>query len=566
MISVNFKNLLTKDEVLPEVIGRDKTIRQLVQIMYRPTNHHVAIIGEPGIGKSTLVSMLATAVREGALPHLPSRMYELETSPIINLFISGENPRNFYQAMDEAISKLDGAIIVIEDIQLLSVDDPSRLELTRELFQTITKNPNVYLIVSTTETAYARTFRDDYIFGRIFSPLEIDQLSDPKIKQIVANFANSQGITIDKSAIEATVELGGKYGRGRGLPDASLRLFEEALVKMAFEDKQKITRVDIEEIISERERIPVTGLNAKSGIDLANLERGLNSRVIGQLPVMKVISRTIMNAELGLGDATRPRGSFLLLGPSGVGKTETAKTLSELVYRDTKAMVRLDMSEYSEAHTAVRLTGAPPGYVGYEEGGQLTGAIDRQPNSLVLLDEIEKAHPKLFDMFLQLLDDGRLTDSKGKTVDFTHTMVLATSNIGSQEISDASLSGVDISSPEFLRDKLMPLLLRQFRPEFINRFDAVLVYQPLSVLQLIDLAKRELAKLEDRLSSKGIRFQVADKTLQALLQKDYNPLFGARPVKRLVAQHFELPIAEMIVTGRITEPIIIDGLEPWLQR
>ncbi len=565
MISVNFKNLLTKDEVLPEVIGRDKTIRQLVQIMYRPTNHHVAIIGEPGVGKSTLVSMLSTAVREGALPHLPSKMYELETSPIINLFISGENPRNFYEAMDEAIRGLDEAIIVIEDIQLLSVDDPSRLELARELFQTITKNPNVYLIVSTTETAYARTFRDDYIFGRIFSPLEVEQLDEPKIKQIVENFATTQGVDIEESAIEATVELGGKYGRGRGLPDASLRLFEEALVKFAFENKQKITKSDIEEIISERERIPITGLNAQSGIDLANLEHNLNSRVVGQLPVMKTISRTIMNAELGLGDATRPRGSFLLLGPSGVGKTETAKTLSDLVYHDDKAMVRLDMSEYSEAHTAVRLTGAPPGYVGYEEGGQLTGAVDRQPNSLVLLDEIEKAHPKLFDMFLQLLDDGRLTDSKGKTVDFTHTMVLATSNIGSHEIVNAALAGADIADPEFLRDTLMPLLLQQFRPEFINRFDAVLVYQPLAVSQLINIAKRELQKLQGKLSSKGIKFQVTDKTLATLLQKDYNPLFGARPVKRLVAQRFELPIAEMIVTGQITGPIIIDGSEPWLQ-
>lgn len=565
MISVNFKNLLTKDEVLPEVIGRDKTIRQLVQIMYRPTNHHVAIIGEPGVGKSTLVSMLSTAVREGALPHLPSKMYELETSPIINLFISGENPRNFYEAMDEAIRGLDEAIIVIEDIQLLSVDDPSRLELARELFQTITKNPNVYLIVSTTETAYARTFRDDYIFGRIFSPLEVEQLDESKIKQIVENFATTQGVEIEESAIEATVELGGKYGRGRGLPDASLRLFEEALVKLAFENKQKIAKSDIEEIISERERIPITGLNAQSGIDLASLEHNLNSRVVGQLPVMKTISRTIMNAELGLGDATRPRGSFLLLGPSGVGKTETAKTLSDLVYHDDKAMVRLDMSEYSEAHTAVRLTGAPPGYVGYEEGGQLTGAVDRQPNSLVLLDEIEKAHPKLFDMFLQLLDDGRLTDSKGKTVDFTHTMVLATSNIGSHEIVNAALAGADIADPEFLRDTLMPLLLQQFRPEFINRFDAVLVYQPLAVSQLINIAKRELQKLQDKLSSKGIKFQVTDKTLATLLQKDYSPLFGARPVKRLVAQRFELPIAEMIVTGQITGPIVIDGSEPWLQ-
>lgn len=565
MISINFKNLLTKVDNAPEIIGRDKAIRQLVQILYRPTNHHVAIIGEPGTGKSTLVSMLSTAIREGVLPHLPSKMYELETSPIINLFVSGENPRNFYQAMDEAISKLEGAIIVIEDIQLLSVDDPSRLELTRELFQTITKNPNIYLIVSTTETAYSRIFREDYIFVRIFSPLEIDQLSANKIKQIVTNFVVSQGVEIEKPAIDATVEFGDKYGRGRGLPDAALRLFEEALVKMAFENRQKITHQDIEEIISEREKIPITGLNTQSGIDLTNLEQNLNHRVIGQLSAMKIISRTIMNAELGLADASRPRGSFLLLGPSGVGKTETAKTLSELVYHDQKSMVRLDMSEYGESHTAARLTGAPPGYVGYEEGGQLTGAVDRQPNSLVLLDEIEKAHPKLFDMFLQLLDDGRLTDSKGKTVDFTHTMVLATSNIGSQMIADAFMAGQDISDPEFLRLKLMPLLLSQFRPEFINRFDAVLVYRPLVISQLVSLAQRELSKLEARLSAKQISFRVSDEILEQLLKTNYNPLFGARPVKRLIAQHFELPVAEMLVTGRIAGAMTIDGSESWLR-
>jgi ATP-dependent Clp protease ATP-binding subunit ClpC len=563
-LSIRFRNLTVKAGTFTEVIGREAELRRLVQILLRPTHHHAAIIGEPGVGKSSLIEMLTLGISEGAIPQLPSKVYLLDTAPILSLFIAGDSLHACFDALRAQMAQLQEAIIIVEDIQLLAVDDPSRLELTLELLQAITSQTGVRLIVTTTETAFRRTFHDDYIFNRTFVPLEVTEPDMDTIAVILENAAMGQATDITPEAAALIVNLSKRYGHGRALPDAALRLFEEVVVKISFDGRKKIEASDVRDVISDREKVPLASLDAKGVAHLAGLEERLYQVIVGQRSVTKTIARTITNSQLGLGDDSRPRGSFLLLGPSGVGKTETAKVLTELVYANSKALIRLDMSEYSEPHSAVRLTGSPPGYVGYEEGGQLTGAVNRQPYSLVLLDEIEKAHPKLFDVFLQLLDDGRLTDSSGKTADFTQTLLLATSNIGSQEITSAYMDGIDVNSPAFLRSVLMPLLLNHFRPEFINRFDAILVYQPLSEPQLVALAQRELSKLGARLSPLGISFNVPNHYLADLLHQDYNPLLGARPVKRLITTHFELPLGEQITSGRLHTPTIIVGGESWL--
>lgn len=563
-VSIRLQNLTAKSNAFTHIVGREEEFKRLARILLKPTHHHAVIYGEPGVGKSSLINMLSLGIAEGALPQLPSKVYLLDTAPILSLFIAGDSLHSCFDALRAQMAQLQEAIVVVEDIQLLTADDPDRCELTMELLQTITAQPGIRLIVTTTVAAFQRTFRSNYSFNRTFASLELHTLERPVMTAVLNAAAKSMAVVLNADALDLTMQFGQKYGHDRAMPDAALRLLEETVVKAAFDGHQTITAADVRATVSEREDIPSGSLTQDHSAHLTELAPRLNRAVIGQPAALNTVARTIINALLGLRDPSRPRGSFLLLGPSGVGKTETAKALVDIVYANPKALIRLDMSEYSEPHTALRLTGSPPGYVGYEEGGQLTKAVLDQPYSLVLLDEIEKAHPKLFDVFLQLLDDGRLTDSSGKTADFTETMLFATSNIGSVEIARAFQDGIDVTNPAFLQTTLMPLLLNHFRPEFINRFDGVLVYQPLSEQQLVELARRELCKLETRLAQLHISLSVPDHILGRLVHEQYNPLFGARPVKRLVSTYFEAPLAEQIAYGHLPRPAVITGSEPWL--
>ncbi len=570
-VSIKLYDLMSaaRAEKLHDVVERDAELNRLVRMLLRPSHPHAVLVGEAGMGKTSLIEALALRLHRGQYRQLGPKMYRLNTEPIMGLLVNGDSLRQALTALRQATAPLETATIVVEDIQLLAPDDPSRLELTLALLQSLASHPGIRLIVSTTTSAYHHIFASDYVFNRTFDALELPEASTYAITRMVdlavPRLAQLGRQTIEPEAVEQAVIYGGRFGHGRALPDAAIRLLEETCTKTSLDGYDTVTARDVQDVVAERERLPIADLQTTQTDKLADLEPQLHLAVVGQAAAIRTIARTIAKSQLGLGDTTKPRGSFLLLGPSGVGKTETAKALTRLVYDNPASLVRLDMSEYSEAHAAVRLIGSPPGYVGYEEGGQLTGAIAREPYSLVLLDEIEKAHPKLFDLFLQLLDDGRLTDSSGRTVDFTETLVLATSNMGSVEIAQAAAAGVDVHSQSFMQTTLLPLLMRTLRPEFINRFDAILVYEPLRELQLVALAQRELTKLSLRLSRLGISFDVSDATLATLLRPMYNPLFGARPVKRLVATHFETPIADKLIKRELTGPVVITGTEAWLR-
>ncbi len=552
---------------LMDIVERDAELERLARILLHPTRPHAALVAEPGSGKTSLTEALALRLHQDQYRPLAPTMYRLTTEPIKQLLAAGDPLHDCLDALQAAAGRLQSAVVVIEDIQLLAAGDPGRLELTLSVLQALASQPNVRLIVTTTSQAYHGLLHDDYVFSRTFTALElqtptpaaliamVDQTS-PRLERLYHQ-------TIRAQAIAKAVEYGSRFGHGRSNPDAAIRLLEETCVKLSLEGGTEVTADDIEAVVSERERLPLSGLHQKPK-GLAELERKLTSRVIGQPSAMGTIAAGLARAGLGLADPTKPRGSFLLLGPSGVGKTETAKALAEYHYNNPYALIRLDMSEYAQEHAAVRVIGAPPGYVGYEAGGQLTGPVMRNPNSLILLDEIEKAHPKVFDLFLQLLDDGRLTDSAGHTVDFTSTLVLATSNTGSALIAKSAATGTDVTSPVFIHERLLPLLLETYRPEFINRFDAVLVFRPLAIAHLVALAQRELATLENRLSAHNLTFAVPDATLASLLGAEADPLFGARPVRRLIATHFEAPIAQALLHGRLRGPLTITGTEPWL--
>jgi ATP-dependent Clp protease ATP-binding subunit ClpA len=569
-VTIKLKDLLSSARAgkLNDVVGREAEMKRLVRMLLRPSRHHIALVGEPGVGKTSLVEALALRLYQGKLLSTTPKIFALNTTPILALLVGGDSLNECLDALRNAVSQLDSAIIVVEDIQLLAADDPNRLELTIALLEALSSNTAIRLIVTTTISSHQRIFADDYRFGRSFDALHVGEADNAgvlaMIEQARPRLERANHQVISAEAVEQAVYYGGRYGHGRALPDAALRLLEETCVMASLEGYDEVGATEVKAVVSERERLPLAGLETDQKDRLATLETRLLKAVVGQPAPLRTIARNLARAQLGLGDASRPRGSFLLLGPSGVGKTETAKALVAEVFTNPAALVRLDMSEYSEAHSAVRLIGSPPGYIGYESGGQLTGAVAREPYSLVLLDEIEKAHTKLFDLFLQVLDDGRLTDSSGKTVSFTETIVLATSNTGAAEIGEAHRRGMDIHSANFMQDTLLPILMQNFRPEFLNRFDAILVYQPLGNPELIALAQRELARLSARLEHLGIGFKVSDEVLAGLLLPNYNPLFGARPVKRFIAAHFETPVADRLIRRELTGPLTITGTEPWL--
>ncbi len=314
---------------------------------------------------------------------------------------------------------------------------------------------------------------------------------------------------------------------------------------------------DVAEVVSRWTGIPLSKLMEGETEKLIHLEEHLHQRVIGQTPAVEAVSNAVRRSRAGLSDPHRPVGSFLFLGPTGVGKTELARALAEFLFDDERSMVRIDMSEYMEKHSVSRLIGAPPGYIGYDEGGQLTEAVRRRPYSVVLLDEVEKAHPEVFNVLLQLLDDGRLTDGQGRTVDFTNVVLIMTSNLGSQFI-DPDLP------KEVVEERVLGALRDEFRPEFLNRIDDVIVFDKLSLTDLRQIVDIQMGSLRERLAARGIDLAVTDDALDLLAERGYDPVYGARPLKRVLQKELADPIASAILEGRFgdgdtVKVTVVDG-------
>lgn len=536
------------------VIDREKEISQISRILARQTQNNVLLVGDKGVGKRTIVHGLANNIYKGSVPMAlrSVRLLELDLPVLESVATSQERLFEFIEAIRVEFRENSRLLIFIEGIDsLLNMDKPSALAAIGSLLRPSITAGEIRIVATISSELYRKYIEVDDSLSKLFDIVRVEEPNEEQAELMVKasgeRLAHFHGVTISGEAVKSSVYLSKRYIPEKKLPQKAIDLLDEACSKASLERREEVTQEDVNLILSEKTGIPVQKINESEQSKLVNLEAIIAQKVVGQDHAVKIISESIRRSRAGLKDSNKPIGSFLFLGPTGVGKTELAKVLTKVVYDDENAMIRLDMSEFSEQHTVQRLVGAPPGYVGYEEGGQLTNPVYERPYSLILLDEIEKAHPKVFDVFLQVLDDGRLTDGKGRTVDFRNTIIIATSNIASMEITEM-MAGTDITSDA--REQLMPVLMQYLRPEFINRFDAVIAFNPLSLEVMRIIADINLRKLQKKLAERGIEFTYSEMSVNKIAEESYDPEMGARPLLRYLQQNVENQIAKEIIEGK----------------
>jgi ATP-dependent Clp protease ATP-binding subunit ClpA len=536
---------------LAPLLGRTPAIARVARTIARKPYNNLLIIGKRGIGKSSLIQHVAQQARGEALAQLPSLPYlQLQTFTVTSQLKSiPADARAEY--ITAAFSSLPPCVMVIDDAERLLALIPDETTFDR-IFAPFTGTVSRRLILVLEEEGLPK-FKETYERClKTFDTLVVTQVSDKTgqaiISQRATQIAATHGVTFESTVPATIYEASQKISSERSQPDRALRLFDEVCAAGALSSTKHIDSVTVETVVAQRLNLPSRTFSARRKQTVQNLPKKIAAQVIGQDAATELVTQVIQRGLLGLKNPHRPIGSFLFLGPSGVGKTELAKVIAKEVYGGDHALVRLDMSEFADSHTVARLIGAPPGYVGYEAGGQLTNPIKAQPFSLILLDEIEKAHPSIFDIFLQILDDGRLTDGQGQTVDFTQTIIIATSNIGIREIVSAAQRGLTPSSPEFMSQVMMPLLAQKFRLEFLNRFEGLAVFEPLNAPGLVAIARLEIKKIEERLSHHNIQIRVTDEELLAAIKDISDPHLGARPLKRFIEKRCEEVLAQQLLT------------------
>ena len=631
-------NESAKQGKIDPVIGRDKEIARVIQILSRRTKNNPVLIGEPGVGKTAIAEGLAQRIVNGNVPEI------LRNKRIISLSISsmlagakyrGEFEERLKKAIDE-VQKHDDMIIFIDEIHTLvgagategAMDAANILKpaLARGEFQ---------VIGATTLDEYKKHIEKDAALERRFQPVLVGEPSEEDALEILKGLRDRyeafHKAKITDEALEAAVSLSSRYITDRFLPDKAIDVVDEAASKVRMKvfsaapdvkaletqladvkkekeaavtaqefekaaemrdeekriekeinDKKKaakensdaklvVTDEDIASVVAQWTGIPVSKIAQEESESLLHLEEELHKRVIGQNEAVVAVSKAVRRARAGLKDPKRPIGSFLFLGPTGVGKTELARALAVALFGDETAMIRLDMSEYMEKHTVSRLVGAPPGYVGYEEGGQLTDAVRRKPYSVILLDEVEKAHADFFNILLQVLDDGRLTDSQGRTVDFRNTVIIMTSNLGAKALrkdspelgflaakkADSNTEDVSVVNFKEAKKSVMDSVKRHFRPEFLNRIDEMIVFHALTSNDLKQIVTILMDTVVKRLGDMGLSLEISPAAMDLLVKEGSDFSMGARPLKRAIQRLIEDPISDLILQGDAPEGAII---------
>ena len=516
-----------KGRIMP-LVGRADEVERITRVLQRRLHSNCLIVGPSGSGKTSLVQGWAAV----AHANMGRPIVQIEAAGFHTLGSANPMVGKFQEALDV----LPPCVLVIDNWGSLIYNQSAVLNYFTQLLPPLMVSGRVRLVLVMETKEYKWLEAEQPSVVTWFETLILKAQTVPEQAAIVTQTVRGlrvADLVLPPVAVELAVQLGERFASLGPMPGAAVRLLDESLA-LAERRGSVITEDDIYQVMSDKTGVPLQRLQANDKDVLKRLEVDLNTRIIGQAPALKRLSSAITRAKLGLKNPNKPLGSFLLLGPSGVGKTETAKFVAEKIFGTKNSFVRIDMSEFGEAHTVARLIGAPAGYVGFDTGGGLTNAVKQEPYSLVLLDEIEKAHPKIFDVFLQVLDDGRATSGQGETIDFTHTIIMATSNLAVPEIIAAHQSGEDIQSEEFYRDKLMPALSRVFRLEFINRFDAILVFKPLDPTDLLAIAQLTIKKVEARAAQHNIKFKIDPNILVQKIQTLADPRFGARPVVRFV--------------------------------
>ena len=568
--------LLAASGSFDPVIGRDEEIRRSVQILSRRSKNNPVLIGEPGVGKTAVAEGIAAYIAGSDAPDSMAgkRLVALDLPALL----AGTKYRGDFEERVKAVlkdvKKAGDVILFIDEMHtMIGAGSAEGAIDAANILKPALGRGEVQIIGATTPEEYRRHIEKDAALERRFQPVKIAEPSrSDSLKMLGAvrqGLEEHHGVKISDAALTAAVDLSARYINDRFLPDKAIDLADEAAAHIRVSGGGLVTAEDIAAVVSLWTGIPVANLSADETKRLRNMESILHRRVIGQNEAVTAVSRAIRRGRVGLSDPNRPIGSFLFLGPTGVGKTELCRALAEAVFGESEAMIRLDMSEYMEKHAVSKLIGSPPGYVGYEDGGQLTERVRRKPWSVVLFDEIEKAHEDVWGILLQIMDDGRLTDSAGRVVSFRNTIIVMTSNVGAKSISDGrprmgfTPDGGD--EAQLMRARINEELRRTFKPEFLNRIDETIVFRRLSRAEIRSIAERMLLTVAERFKALGMTLSVPDQVVDFLAERGYDEKYGARPLRRAIRSMIEDKAAELMLTDSLgcgdTVQARIDGNE-----
>jgi ATP-dependent Clp protease ATP-binding subunit ClpC len=603
---------MAREGKLDPVIGRAEEVETTIEVLSRRTKNNPVLIGDPGVGKTAIVEGIAQRIVNEEVPETLSgkRVVQLDLSGIVaGTQYRGQFEERLKKVIDEVRENADELILFIDELHTVVGAGAAEgaMDASNMLKPALSRG-ELHVVGATTIDEYRKNIEKDAALERRFQPVLVKEPSVDDTIDILRGLKDRyeahHRVKITEEAIIAASELSDRYITGRFLPDKAIDLMDQAAARVRLRTKTKpqdtkaledelrrvqrekdeavanedfekapglrdrvaalrseleeaqqgrrpvaeVTAEDIAEVVSRATGIPVSQLTEEERERLMRLEEQLHERVVGQEEAVEAVAEAIRRARAGLSDPNRPIGSFLFLGPTGVGKTELARTLAEALFGDEAAMVRIDMSEFQERHTVSRLVGAPPGYVGYEEAGQLTEAVRRRPYSVLLLDEIEKAHADVFNILLQILDDGRLTDAQGRTVDFKQTVIIMTSNMGAERIQAHTRRD---ESFEELKEDMMQVVRHNLRPEFVNRIDEIIVFRALAREQIVDIARLLLERTTRRLRAQDIEVEFTDEAVELIAEEGFEPEFGARPLRRTIQRRVDNELSRMVLSGSL---------------
>lgn len=621
--TINISELATKNKIDP-VIGRDNEIERVVQILIRRKKNNPVLIGEPGVGKTAIVEGLALKIKNRVVPHamINKEIYTLDLSSLLaGTMYRGQFEVRIKQLLEE-IERNKNAILFIDELHTVigAGSAEGSLDAANILKPKLARG-EIRIIGATTMDEYKKHIEKDSAFERRFQIVQVPEPTIPEALDIINGLAKHyekhHKVVYTKESLKSAVLLSARYINDRFLPDKAIDLIDEAAAArninqkidtelMELQNKLKLTAKqkdeavinedyekatyfrqkeltlrkeiqktsekqhntdskvidteDIASIVSKWTGIPVSDMDIKERNKFTDLETTLNKSIIGQEDAVNKISQAIRRSRVGISNPNRPIGSFIFLGPTGVGKTELVKVLAKELFGNNKSLIKIDMSEFMEKHNVSRLVGAPAGYVGYEEGGQLTDKVRRQPYSLILFDEIEKAHPDVFNLLLQIMEDGELTDAKGKKVNFRNTLIIMTSNLGTDIFNNQAKIGFESgendrrSNSDYnkLVEQVKESVEKTFKPEFLNRLDNIVIFKPLSEQSILKIVKLEISKLQRRLAEKKFHLSVSPAVIKWIAKKGYKPEYGARPMRKVISVNIEDLISGAILNNTIS--------------